>query len=158
MVLNYKEVAEILKMVDASNCQEVVVDVEGMRLVVRKGGDVSSAPVALDVGSASAETPPATSGEVPSESVVISDMTDAEGGNYVNAPMVGTFYRRPSPKDAPFVDVGSKVAVGDALCLIEVMKLYTTIEATCAGEVTAVLVEDTALVEFDQPLFIIREI
>ena len=66
MVLNYKEVAEILKMVDASNCQEVVVDVEGMRLVVRKGGEVSSAPGALDVGSASAETLPATSGEDPS--------------------------------------------------------------------------------------------
>lgn len=67
--------------------------------------------------------------------------------------MVGTFYRRPSPDEPAFVNEGSVVAVGDPLCLIEVMKLYTTIESTEAGTVTAILVEEGNLVEFDQPLF-----
>ena len=70
--------------------------------------------------------------------------------------MVGTFYRRPSPDEAPFVDVGSQISPGDPLCMIEVMKLYTTITASVGGVVDAILVDDAALVEFDQPLFVIR--
>ena len=69
--------------------------------------------------------------------------------------MVGSFYRCPSPDQPPFVEVGARVAVGDALCLIEVMKLYTTIEATVAGTVKQIAVEDAQLVEFDQLLFVI---
>jgi biotin carboxyl carrier protein len=69
--------------------------------------------------------------------------------------MVGTFYTRPSPDDAPFVEVGARVSAGDPMCMIEVMKLYTTIEASVSGVVTAILPEDGKLVEFDQPLFII---
>ena len=156
MALSYKEVTEILKMVDASDCQEVVVEVEETRLVVRKGGDSSFVPTTLDTRPGPEETPSAAGDPGPARPVAKSNLNDADGGYYVNAPMVGTFYRRASPDEAPFVNVGTKIAAGDALCLIEVMKLYTTIEATCAGEVTAVLAEDAALVEFDQPLFVIR--
>lgn len=70
--------------------------------------------------------------------------------------MVGTFYRRPSPQEAIFVDVGQNVTKGQALCLIEVMKLFTTMEATIPGTIEAILPEDGALVEFDQVLFLIR--
>ena len=70
--------------------------------------------------------------------------------------MVGTFYCRPSPDEAPFAPEGTKVSAGDTLCLIEVMKLYTTIEATADGIVDSILAEDGKLVEFDQPLFVIR--
>ena len=71
--------------------------------------------------------------------------------------MTGTFYCRPSPDAAAFVKEGEKVASGDTLCLIEVMKLYTTIEATADGIVESILAEDGKLVEFDQPLFVIRK-
>ena len=74
----------------------------------------------------------------------------------IRSPMVGTFYRAQSPNDPPFVDVGSKVNSGDPLCLIEVMKLYTTIESTLNGTITAIPAEDGKLVEFDQPLFHIK--
>jgi biotin carboxyl carrier protein len=70
--------------------------------------------------------------------------------------MTGTFYCRPSPDEAPYVNEGEKVSSGDTLCLIEVMKLYTTIEATADGIVDSILAEDGKLVEFDQPLFVIR--
>lgn len=70
--------------------------------------------------------------------------------------MVGTFYRRPSPQESQFVEIGQTIAKGQALCLIEVMKLFTTIEASIAGTVDAILPEDGALVEFDQLLFLIR--
>jgi biotin carboxyl carrier protein len=70
--------------------------------------------------------------------------------------MVGTFYRRPSPQDPVFVEAGQSVMKGQPLCLIEVMKLFTTIEAPTTGIVDAILPEDGSLVEFDQLLFRLR--
>lgn len=77
-------------------------------------------------------------------------------GDLVRSPMVGTFYSSPNPETPPFVKVGSKIAVGDTLCLVEAMKMFNQIEAELAGEVVAVLVEDGQPVEFDEPLFVVR--
>lgn len=76
-------------------------------------------------------------------------------GHVVKSPMVGTFYRAPSPDAKPFVDVGSTVAVGDTLCIIEAMKLLNEIEADQAGVIKAILVENGQPVEYGEPLFII---
>src|SRR5699024_8106036 len=73
------------------------------------------------------------------------------------SPMVGTFYSAPNPESDPFVQVGSKVANGETLCLVEAMKMFNQIEAEFGGEVVAVLVEDGQPVEFDEPLFVIRK-
>jgi acetyl-CoA carboxylase biotin carboxyl carrier protein len=71
----------------------------------------------------------------------------------VRSPMVGTFYRAPSPKDPPFVEIGSIVRMGDPLCVIEVMKLFTTISADREGKIASIFPGNAELVEFDQPLF-----
>jgi acetyl-CoA carboxylase biotin carboxyl carrier protein len=76
-------------------------------------------------------------------------------GHVVKSPMVGTFYRSPSPESKVFVDVGSQVAVGDTLCIIEAMKLLNEIEADHAGVIKAILVENGQPVEYGEPLFII---
>ena len=76
-----------------------------------------------------------------------------ENGEIIKSPMVGTYYSKPTPEDVPFANVGQKVKKGETLCLIEVMKLFTSVEATKDGIVTAIFAEDGALVEFDQPLF-----
>ena len=73
----------------------------------------------------------------------------------VKSPMVGTFYRRPSPQSTPFVEVGQQVNVGDTLCIIEAMKLMNEIEADASGVIKAILVENGEPVEYGQPLFII---
>lgn len=78
-----------------------------------------------------------------------------EEGYVVKAPMVGTFYRSPSPNAAPFVDVGKRVSEGDTLCIVEAMKLLNEIEADVSGVVKKILVENGEPVEFGQPLFII---
>ena len=80
----------------------------------------------------------------------------ADSANAVKSPMVGTFYRRPSPDAKPFVEVGQQVNVGDTLCIIEAMKLMNEIEAERAGVVKAVLIEEGQPVEFGEPLFIIE--
>jgi acetyl-CoA carboxylase biotin carboxyl carrier protein len=75
----------------------------------------------------------------------------------VRAPIVGTFYRRPSPDSDPYVEVGDSVGEGDVLCIIEAMKLMNEIECETSGTVKEILVEDAEPVEFDQPLFVIEK-
>lgn len=77
-------------------------------------------------------------------------------GHQVSSPMVGTFYRASSPGATPFTEVGSKVKVGDVLCIVEAMKMLNQIEADKAGTVKAILVENGEPVEYDQPLFVIE--
>jgi len=166
MGLTYKEVAEILKIIDASDCDEVVLELEGTRLVVRRGASGASSPpastqppTASNVATAplSPASPSPTGNAAPTPAASATAGTAHADGTTVRSPMVGTFYRRPSPDEPAFVEEGAQVKPGDALCLIEVMKLYTTIEAMTAGTVSAILVEDGNLVEFDQPLFVIKE-
>ena len=76
-------------------------------------------------------------------------------GHSVRSPMVGTFYRSPSPTSGPFVEVGQSVKAGDVICIIEAMKMMNQIEADKSGVIEAILVDDGAPVEFDQPLFTI---
>ena len=154
MTLSYKEVAEILKIIDASSCEEVVLELENTRLVVRRGGAAS------DAGSPALQAPstaPATEARESPAGVAAKDSRPPGDDNdfVVKSPMAGTFYSRPSPGEDPFVDEGGRISAGDTLCLIEVMKLYTTIEASVDGVVESVLAEDASLVEFDQPLFVI---
>ena len=156
MTLSYKEVAEILKIIDASSCEEVVLELENTRLVVRRGGAANAA------GSPAPEAPGAapaaeTAARASPAGVAAKDSRPPGDDNdfVVNSPMAGTFYSRPSPGEDTFVDEGSRVSAGDTLCLIEVMKLYTTIEASVDGVIESVLAEDASLVEFDQPLFVI---
>lgn len=83
------------------------------------------------------------------------DGGDDGGGVTVKAPIVGTFYRRPSPDDDPYVDAGDSVATGDVLCIIEAMKLMNEVECETPGTIKKVLVEDGEPVEYEQPLFVI---
>ncbi len=166
MPLSYKEIAEILKIIDASDCEELVVEMDDFRLVVRRdgaGGGVeasySDGQGRLSGAAEAFESGMAQPARVePGDARADSDAADAarpEGMILVHAPMMGTFYRGASPQDPPFVEIGDRVAPGDPLCLIEVMKLYTTIEAEQAGRIVEIGAENEAMVEHDQLLFAI---
>lgn len=162
MSLTYREVAEILKLIDASDCDELELEIEGVRLVVRRRGaarveelsGITPSPEAASAG-ARARGENAGDDQTESDEVATADSARLDGQLEVRAPMVGTFYRAPSPGEPPFVEKGDHVERGTPLCLIEVMKLFTTIESTLTGRVTEVLVDDTTLVEYGQPLFVI---
>jgi len=167
MSLSYADVGEILKMIDSSSCAEVVLELDGIKMIVRRGEKGSSVPEVSaisdsgqsDSGRSDCGTPTgnAVASRIPPPSANKPDAGKAVagGGDIVKSPMVGTFYSKPSPEDPPFVAVGQNVKKGDTLCLIEVMKLFTTVECTTDGTVETIFVEDGALVEFDQPLFLI---
>ncbi len=158
MALTFKEVSEILKLIDASQCDEVILELEGTRLVVRRGagggGSVPANPAAPQ--QPAQPSPPAgpNAGGTPARAAA---QSPAEPGLIdVASPMVGIFYRRPSPEEPPFVEEGARVKKGDTLCLIEVMKLFTTVEAPADGIIASIVQEDGASVEFNQLLFRIR--
>jgi acetyl-CoA carboxylase biotin carboxyl carrier protein len=153
MTLSFKDVAEILKIIDASQCEEVILDLAGVRLEVRRGASSGaySAPASPTVRTSAPAATAALRTAPAATQVVV-----AEGTIEVRAPMVGTFYRRPNPQEKPFAEVGNRIKKGEPLCLIEVMKLYTTITAPADGIVEAFAVDDGALVEFDQLLVVVR--
>ncbi len=99
-----------------------------------------------------ASTAPAASG---ADTTVVATVTEPSG-HKVTAPMVGTFYRAPSPGARPFVEIGATVEIGDTLCIIEAMKMLNPIEADKAGTIRDALVENGHPVEYGQPLFIIE--
>ncbi len=166
MALSYREVAEILKIIDASACNELILELEGTKLVVRRGETGNwdaGAGMAGNPRSISPDSDSTTTGAAaaPASTPPVTKQAAAEdrredGLVEMRAPMIGTFYRAPSPTEPPFVKVGDQVQVGDPLCLIEIMKLYTTIEAQHAGRIAEIGAENSTLVEYDQLLFVIE--
>jgi acetyl-CoA carboxylase biotin carboxyl carrier protein len=151
MALSYDEVSEILKIIDESSCDEFVLETGDIKLVVRRRGAAGQAAAIESSPSRSSIVRPSTT-PIHSRPVVAGGAASA---NVVLAPMVGTFYRSPSPGAPPFVEVGSKVKKGDPICIIEVMKLFTTIHAEWSGTVAEIGAENAKLVEYGQMLFVI---
>jgi acetyl-CoA carboxylase biotin carboxyl carrier protein len=154
MGLSYDEITEILKIIDSSSCDEVVIETGDVKLIVRRRG----------AGSASLAAPPDTTaiaeqfGNAATEASRLQPSNApavAEGHITLRAPMVGTFYRAPAPDAPPFIEIGENVEKGDPVCIIEVMKLFTTIHAECSGRVVEIGAENATLVEYGQILFVI---
>lgn len=159
MSLTYDEIAEIIKLIDSSSCDELVVETGDIKLVVRRNGaSAGAAAEYVERGSAPVTVSPAAPRKARAAAPkVAAAAADAAAGQIeVAAPMVGTFYRAPSPEAKAFVDVGDVVGVGDPLCLIEVMKLFTTINAEVAGRIVQIGAENGELVEYGRTLFVIE--
>jgi len=155
--LSYDEIAEILKIIDGSSCDELIVETGDMKLVVRRNNATGAAASAQEPAAAAIAAPalasPAASAPTSAPATAVAK---APHQIEVTAPMVGTFYRAPSPDAAPFVDVGSMVRKGQPLCLIEVMKLFTTIAAEHDGRIVQIGADNAELVEYGRTLFVIE--
>jgi len=155
--LTYDEIAEIIKLIDSSSCDELVVETGDIKLVVRRNGaSAGAAAEYVERGSAPVAVSAAAPRKARAAAPKVAAADAAAGQIEVAAPMVGTFYRAPSPDARAFVDVGDVVGVGDALCLIEVMKLFTTINAEVAGRIVQIGAENGELVEYGRTLFVIE--
>jgi acetyl-CoA carboxylase biotin carboxyl carrier protein len=155
MRLDYDQISEILKIIDSSSCEEFMLEIGDIKLVLRRRGGNGSAPPSF------AEAPVhASPAAVPQPAAALQPRPEPprvdENLDVVRAPMVGTFYRSPSPGAPPFVEVGSRVKKGDALCIVEVMKLFTTIAAERDGIIAEIGADNAALVEYGQMLFVMK--
>ncbi len=154
MALRYEDVADLIKIIDASACEELVLETSELKLVVRRRGANAPAfhapdPVAAPEAPAPTPAPTPARGAMPAPSAEQIE---------VRAPMVGTFYRAPAPGAQPFVEVGSVVEVGQPIGIIEVMKLFTTLYAEQAGRVVRIDAEDGDAVERGQTLLLLDRI
>jgi acetyl-CoA carboxylase biotin carboxyl carrier protein len=155
MELSHDDVKKILEIVDASeHLQEIELVYGGFRLHVRRGGPgivASSEERPASLPSPKLPAPVSTPA-FPAKPV---EAPLAEGEIAIRAPMLGTFYRSPAPGDPPFVELGKRLQADDTVCLIEVMKLFSSINAGVDGVVTRILVENGTMVEFGQMLIVI---
>jgi acetyl-CoA carboxylase biotin carboxyl carrier protein len=163
MELTEQEILQILRLVDQSDFGELHLETGGLKLVVRKKGYAASSgePEALParpaVADAQPEAPLIRAASVRSGSRPPEKAGAGPGSNIpIPSPLLGTFYPRPSPDAAPYVEIGSFVQEEDTVCIIEVMKVFTAVKAGVRGYVTEILAENGALVEYGQPLFFVR--
>ena len=154
--MDFKQIQELIKMINKSNIGELTIEQKDFRVTIRQKEEhitqVMSAPVQQAAPQQMAPQPaaPQTGAEKPKSS-------EPSTGNLltIKSPMIGTFYRRPSPDKPNLVDVGTEVTPGKVVCIIEAMKLFNEIESEIKGRVVKVLVEDASPVEYDQPVFLV---
>ncbi|QZZ02434.1 acetyl-CoA carboxylase biotin carboxyl carrier protein [Staphylococcus arlettae] len=155
--MNFKEIKELIEILDQSSLTEINIEDKGNVINLKKEKEaeiitpqISQQPVQQSV--APAETP----ATLPSASTDVTTTSNDSDAKTINAPMVGTFYKSPSPEESAYVQVGDTVANDTTVCILEAMKLFNEIQAEVTGEITEILVEDGQMVEYGQPLFKVK--
>jgi acetyl-CoA carboxylase biotin carboxyl carrier protein len=159
--MELKEIKELIKLVSESGVSEVEVERGDFKVSIKKVEEKTTiiqqaaAPVVHAVAPATPvapapvntmHTPAVTSAPAPAASNLIT----------IKSPMIGTYYKTPSPDKPPFVNVGDEIKVGQVLCIVEAMKLFNEIESEVSGKIVKILVENASPVEYDQPLFLVE--
>jgi len=157
--MDFKQIQELIKMVNKSNIGEVTIEQKDFKVTVKQKEDnitqvmsapMQAAPVQM-VAPAANISQPAAAAQAPK-----ADEAPAANTITIKSPMIGTFYRKSSPDKPNLVDVGTDIAPGNVVCIIEAMKLFNEIENEIKGKIVKVLVEDSSPVEYDQPLFLVE--
>src|SRR6056300_583461 len=143
--MDVKEIQQLIKFVAKSGASEVKLEMEDWKITIKTGSAQRSSDVTYIQQAPVAAAPAVMQAAADDNSKYIT----------VKSPIIGTFYRKPSPDKPNFVEVGSSIAEGDPLCVIEAMKLFNEIESEVSGKIVKVLVDDASPVEFDQPLFLV---
>ncbi|PZD77387.1 acetyl-CoA carboxylase biotin carboxyl carrier protein [Mesonia sp. K7] len=159
--MDIKEIQNLIKFVAKSGASEVKLEMDDIKITIKTGtgsdkettivqqipmGNMPQAPVAAQPAAPAAETPAAQPEKKAEDSNLVT----------IKSPIIGTFYRKPSPDKPVFAEVGDSISVGDTVCVIEAMKLFNEIESEISGKIVKVLVDDASPVEFDQPLFLVE--
>ena len=160
--MELKEIQNLIKFVAKSGASEVSLEMGDIKITIKTDKGEAASPMTVVPQTAPVAMAPVPVAPAPIASAPPVEPVDtvaaptAKGeDNTVKSPIIGTFYRKPSPDKPNFVEVGDRVNEGDTLCVIEAMKLFNEIEAETSGTIVKILVEDSTPVEFDQPLFVI---
>ncbi len=158
--MDFKQIQELIKMVNKSNIGELTIEQKDFKVTIKQkeehvtqimGSPVQVQPVQVSASPSAVASLPAGSAEN-----IKAAETPAANLITIKSPMIGTFYRRPSPDKPILVEVGDQVNHGSIVCIIEAMKLFNEIESEVKGKIVKVLVEDSSPVEYDQPLFLVE--
>ncbi|MEM9978519.1 MAG: acetyl-CoA carboxylase biotin carboxyl carrier protein [Cyanobacteria bacterium P01_D01_bin.2] len=164
MDLDFNELRQLVAALDQTDIAELTLKNPQFELILRKATAPSQAVVLTSETSVPAATiPPAASATVPSAASTTAPEPSSPPAASVSdlyeitSPMVGTFYRSPSPDESPFVDAGDRIKTGQTVCIIEAMKLMNELEAEVSGEIVEILVQNAEPVEFGQPLMRVKQ-
>jgi acetyl-CoA carboxylase biotin carboxyl carrier protein len=149
--MDTKEIQRLLDYIAKSPLAEVSIETEGLKVSVKKFGE--AAPVVSVVAAAPAAAPVA----VAAAAAPAAPAPVADNLYTVKSPMIGTFYRAAGPDKDNFVEVGTEIAPGKTVCVIEAMKLFNEIDSEISGKIVKILVDNASPVEFDQPLFLVEK-
>jgi len=150
--MNLKEIKELINLMNEHGLTEIEIEREGTKIKIKKSSDGLPTVISRGPASYQIETQPALKApESPQEAAL-----KAANAPQIKSPMVGTFYRSPSPESPPFVEVGDVVEVGQVVCIVEAMKLMNEIKSEIKGRITEVPVENAQPVEFGQTLFVVE--
>mgnify|MGYP001578153665 CR=1 FL=1 len=159
--MDLKEIQALIKFVAKSGAQEVSLETEDFKINIKTGPDASEQPTIIQAV-APQQMPtvagaPAAPAPVEAAPAASAPAEADENANYItiNSPMIGTFYRTPSPDQDAFVKVGDSIKPGDVLCIVEAMKLFNEIESEISGKIVKILADDQTPIEYDQPLFLV---
>lgn len=160
--MDLKEIQSLIKFVAKSGASEVKLETEDVKITIKTGsedkkGETTTYVQQIPVNQAIPAQQAASQAPVGTDAVPAQAQSSEEDSKYITikSPIIGTYYRRPSPDKPNFVEVGDTIAKGDVLCIIEAMKLFNEIEAEVSGKIVKVLADDSSPVEFDQPLFLV---
>jgi len=158
--MELKEIQNLIKFVAKSGASEVKLEMDDIKITIRTGHEdksesmtyVQQVPMNTSVAQPQPATPPV---QAEPKQETAEPANDDSKYITIKSPIIGTFYRKPSPDKPVFVEVGSTIAEGNVLCVIEAMKLFNEIESEVSGKIVKILVDDASPVEFDQPLFLV---
>jgi acetyl-CoA carboxylase biotin carboxyl carrier protein len=157
--MDIKEIQSLIKFVAKSGANEVKLEMEDVKITIKTGASKTETTIVQANPMAAMPQMPATPAAAPvaAETPAASAPAADENANYltIKSPIIGTFYRKPSPDKPVFAEVGDSISAGDTVCVIEAMKLFNEIESEVSGKIVKVLVDDASPVEFDQPLFLV---
>jgi acetyl-CoA carboxylase biotin carboxyl carrier protein len=156
--MDLKEIQNLIKFVANSGVAEVKLEMDDVKITIRTTleGNVTETTYVQQMPAQSA-LPQAAAPQQIAPAAPVVEAPAVENSHYITikSPIIGTFYRKPSPDKPMFVEVGKTIAKGDVLCVIEAMKLFNEIESEVSGKIVKILVDDMSPVEFDQPLFLV---
>ena len=154
-----QEIRELIEFIAETGLEEVNIETEAFNISVKRSQEstvVANAPVAAPAAiPAAAPQAPAAPSAAPAPVEAKDESSNEANLVQIKSPMIGTFYRSPSPEADSFVSVGSEVKAGQKVCIIEAMKLFNEIESEVSGKIVKVLVDNSSPVEYDQPLFLV---
>ena len=163
--MEIKEIQNLIKFVAKSGAHEVKLEMDNLKITIKTNADSNSSEMQTTVQTVPsimvpATQQPAVSTDTEPPAKTESNPVNDEADNLITikSPMIGTFYRKPSPDKDVFIEVGDTVKQGDVLCVVEAMKLFNEIESDISCKIVKILVDDSSPVEFDQPLFLVEPI
>ena len=153
--MELKDIQSLIKFVTKSGASEVKLEMEDVKITIRTGEHNKGETTFIQQMPQMAAAAAAPVAAAPVVEEATTESKEETNLSTVKSPIIGTFYRKPSPDKPMFVEVGSVIGEGDVLCVIEAMKLFNEIESEVSGKIVKILVDDASPVEFDQPLFLV---